>query len=354
MLMKRLQIVYFFSIITFLFSVAACGTGGNVVKVTKVNETALETLGEEQRAQLEQIKQDANTQDIDPEVTQMIEATPNLSVSEYLAEHPEAKGTEGADYAVGGYDVLSITIYEEQDLSRNALRVSADGYISFPLIGRLEVEGLTTSDIEELISRRLAQEQYLLDAHVSVMVTEYNSQRFLILGAVENPGSYSLKARECLLDGISRAGGIDAEQQASRTAMIVRTHNSPKQGEHKVVINIDLQSLLKRGNQIANIYLADKDVIYVPPAEYFYIMGQVNHPGSFPIPDREITLVEAIGMAGGFTRIASRNKTRIIRVEDGMEKIIQVKVDAITKAGKKIQDVLIQPNDVIVVPESFF
>jgi polysaccharide export outer membrane protein len=59
-------------------------------------------------------------------------------------------------------------------------------------------------------------------------------------------------------------------------------------------------------------------------------------------------------MAGGFTRIASRNKTRIIRVEEGVEKIIQVKVDAITKAGKKIQDVVIQPNDVIVVPESFF
>jgi len=336
------------------FALSACGTGGDVVKVTKVNDTALETLGEEERTRLEQIRQAADTRDIDPEVTQMIEATPNLSVSEYLAQYPEARGTEGVDYEVGGYDVLSITVYEEQDLSKDALRVSADGYISFPLIGRLEVAGLTTSDIEELISRRLAQEQYLLDAHVSVMVTGYNSKRFLILGAVENPGCYSLKARECVLDGISRAGGIDAEQQASKKAMIVRTHNSPGLGEHKVVINVDLQGLLKRGNQISNIYLADKDVIYVPTAEYFYIIGQVNHPGSFAIPDREITLVEAIGMAGGFTRIASRNKTRIIRVEEGVEKIIQVKVDAITKAGKKIQDVCIQPNDVIVVPESFF
>jgi polysaccharide export outer membrane protein len=100
--------------------------------------------------------------------------------------------------------------------------------------------------------------------------------------------------------------------------------------------------------------LVDRDVLYVPTAEYFYIIGQVRKPGSYAIPDREITLVEAIGMAGGFTRIASRNKTRIIRVEEGIEKIIQVKVDAIIKAGKKIQDVVIQPNDVIVVPESFF
>ena len=59
-------------------------------------------------------------------------------------------------------------------------------------------------------------------------------------------------------------------------------------------------------------------------------------------------------MAGGFTLIAARNKTRIIRVENGVEKIIQVKVDAITGAGKKIQDVVIRPDDIIFVPESFF
>ena len=59
-------------------------------------------------------------------------------------------------------------------------------------------------------------------------------------------------------------------------------------------------------------------------------------------------------MAGGFTPIAARNRTRIIRVENGVEKIIQVKVDAITEAGMKIKDVMIRANDVIVVPESFF
>jgi polysaccharide export outer membrane protein len=342
------------SILAFAFTISACGVGGEVVKVTKVNDTALNTLGEAELARLEQIKKATDTQGIDPSVTNMIEATPHFSVSEYLVEHPEARGTDGADYEVGGYDVMGITVYEEKDLSRNAIRVSADGYISFPLIGRLKVADLTTSEIEELISVRLAEEQYLLDAHVSVMVTGYNSKRFLVLGAVNNPGSYPLKARECVLDGISRAGGIDSEQQASKKAMIIRTKNSPTHGEHKVVINIDLQDLLKRGNQISNIFLVDRDVLYVPTAEYFYIIGQVRKPGSYAIPDREITLVEAIGMAGGFTRIASRNKTRIIRVEEGIEKIIQVKVDAIIKAGKKIQDVVIQPNDVIVVPESFF
>lgn len=343
-----------FAMLVFSLAISACGAGGEVVKVTKVNDTALNTLGEAELARLEQIKKATDAQGIDPSVTNMIEVTPRFSVSEYLMQYPEVKGTDGADYKVGGYDVLSIIVYEEKDLSREAVRVSSDGYISFPLIGRINVDNLTTSEIEKLISTKLAEEEYLLDAHVSVMVTEYNSKRFLVLGAVEEPGSYSLKARECVLDGISRAKGIDSDQQASKRAMIVRTMNSDTDGEHKVVINIDLQDLLKRGDQISNIRLVDKDVLYVPAAEHFYIIGEVKKPGSYTIPEREITLVEAIGMAGGFTRIASRNKTRIIRVEEGVEKIIQVKVDAIIKAGKKIQDVVIQPNDVIVVPESFF
>jgi polysaccharide export outer membrane protein len=96
------------------------------------------------------------------------------------------------------------------------------------------------------------------------------------------------------------------------------------------------------------------DVLFIPAAENFYIIGQVRRPGSYPLTNREITLVEAISMAGGFTRIAARNRTRIIRIEDRVEKIIEVKVDAITDAGKKIQDVIIQPDDIIVVPESFF
>ncbi len=336
------------------FTVSACGVGGKVVKVTTIKNGRLDGLKESDLARLKEANRARDTQSIDPTVANIIKATPHFSVSEYLMQYPEAEDTDGVDYKVGGYDVLNIIVYEEKDLSRAAVRVSSDGYISFPLIGRLQVDNLTTSEIEKLISSKLAEEKYLLDAHVSVMVTGYNSKRFLVLGAVNVPGSYSLEARECVLDGISRAAGIHPDQQASKKVMIVRTVFPGTDREHKVVINIDLQDLLKRGDQISNIQLVHKDVLYIPTAEHFYMIGQVRKPGSYTIPEREITLVEAIGMAGGFTRIAARNRTRIIRVEEGVEKIIQVKVDAITKAGKKIQDVVIQPNDVIVVPESFF
>jgi len=342
-----------------VFFIAACAVGGEVVKVTTVQEGSYAGLKKEDLAKLDEIKRGRRDKGINDSLKNIIEETRHFSVAQYLMEHPEARGPAGGDYRVGGYDVLSITVYEEKDLSRGAVRVSADGYISFPLIGRIKVDDLATSEIEKLISLKLAEEQYLLDAHVSVMVTGYNSKRFLVLGAVEKPGSYSLQARERVLDAISRAGGIRRSrdsyyEQAGKKGMIIRTENRNTDQERKIVINLDLQTLLKGRDQVSNIFLTDKDVLFIPTAEHFYIIGQIIRPGSYPLTDKDITLVEAIGMAGGFTRIAARNRTRIIRVEDGVEKIIEVKVDAITDAGKKIQDVIIQPGDVIVVPESFF
>ena len=334
-------------------AVSACVTGGDVVRVTTVENSKLNGLRETDLEKLEEIKKARENQDIDNNLSNVIEATKHYTVSEYLIEHPAMKGAAGADYKVGGYDVLNITVYEEKDLSREAVRVTGDGYISFPLIGRIKVDNRTCSKIEKLISHKLAKQQYLLKAHVSVIVTEYNSKRFLVLGAVENPGSFSLQAQEHVLDAISRAGGVDSDE-AGKKGMIIRTENPNSPWERKIIIDIDLQGLLKGRDQISNIFLAEKDVVYIPTAELFYIIGQIKSPGSYRITDKEISLLEAISTAGGFTSVAARNRTRIIRVEDGVEKIIQVKVDAITDAGKKIQDVIIKPNDVIVVPESFF
>jgi polysaccharide export outer membrane protein len=324
-----------------------------VVKVTAIQTGPLGGLKAEDRAKLEEIKKSAEQETLDPTLSTLLQETPHFSITEYLRKHPEVTGQAGQDYRVGGYDVLSITVYEEKDLSREAVRVAADGYISFPLIGRAKVDNLTTAEIEKLIARKLAEGKYLLDAHVSVMVTDYKSKKYLVLGSVKNPASYPLQAQERVLDAISKAGGLEFEKTGKK-GMIIRTENPNTSNERKIVINFDLMSLLKGKDQVSNIFLFDKDVLYVPPAEHFYIIGQVKQPGSHPITDREITLMEAISMAGGFTPIAARNRTRIIRVENGVEKILEVQVDAITDAGRKIQDVVIQPNDIIFVPESFF
>ena len=331
----------------------ACSTGGPVLHEIAVSDASLAGLGEAERARLEEIKKEQKKKTEASGLESVIEGTPIYSISEYLARHPEANNPAATDYRVGGYDVLDITVYEEEDLSREDIRVSAEGFISFPLIGRVKVDNKTTSEIEKIISNRLAQGQYLLDAHVSVTVKDFKSKQFMVLGSVKEPGTYPLQAKERVLDAVSRAGGIDFEQ-GGKAGMIIRTENVNTNREKKVVIQIELTDLLKGGNQISNLLLSDKDLLYIPKSDYYYVIGQVVKPDKYPYLEKEVTIVEAISSAGGFTPIAARNRTRVIRMEDGKEKIIEVRVDAITKAGKKLHDIKIVPGDVIVVPESFF
>jgi polysaccharide export outer membrane protein len=346
-----------------IFMLLACGgIDGEVVTVTEVGKNLYEGLKRDDAAKLAEIKKSLSEKKPgDAQVANILEKTPSFSVPEYLAKYPESK-LLGEDYKIGGYDVLSITVYEEKDLSLESIRVSADGFISFPLIGRFRVADMATSEVEKLIKLKLAEGDYLLDAHVSVMVTKYEGRKFSVLGAVKSPGNYPLQAREKVLDGISKASGLASESDSqgrplageAQTAMIIRTLNPGKSDASKIVIHFDLQGLLKGSDQLSNIYLADQDVLYIPKADFFYIIGEVRNPGSYAFTKKDITIVEAISMAGGFTRIAARNKTRIVRLENGVEKILDVKVDAITKAGKMIQAVPVRPNDLIVVPESFF
>ena len=346
--------VHLFPVIALFLLVAGCSaTGSDIVKVVSVNtdKGSFSGLKDADRAMLAEIKKTSTgNEGGGSDIRSVISGkSREMTVADYLRLHPEA--VDSRDYIVGGSDVLSIKVYEEPDLSREAVRVSADGYISFPLITRLKVNGSSTSEIGEIISRKLAEGQYLLNAHVSVTVTEYNSKQFLVLGAVANPGSYPLTAHERVLDAISKAGGIK-ETGAGKRAKIVRSEK-PGAGQDQIVMDLDLQGILQGTDQHANLLLNDRDTLFIPAAENFYIIGQVNKPGPYPL-DRELTLVEGIGKAGGFTNIADRNGTRIIRSENGQEKVFEVRVDDITKAGRKIREVIIQPNDIIIVPESFF
>jgi polysaccharide export outer membrane protein len=336
-----------------LLLIFACTTGGDAVQDTTVSNEALKGLEEKDFSLLAEIKKEKQSKGEDVGLKSVIKETPNYNVAEYLALHQNAKTSMLQDYRVGGYDVLHVIVYEEADLSRENIRVSADGYISFPLIGRVKVDGLTTSEIETFISRKLAEGQFVLDAHVAVLVSDYKSKQFMVLGSVKAPGTYPLQGKERVLDAISRAGGIDFEQ-GGKEGMIIRTEKPNTSSEQKVVIRFELTNLLKGGDQTSNLFLANEDLVYIPKAEYFYVIGQVENPGSYPYLEKEVTLVEALSMAGGFTPIAARNRTRIIRQEEGAEKTITVKVDEITRAGKKSLDVRIEPGDVIVVPESFF
>jgi polysaccharide export outer membrane protein len=240
------------------------------------------------------------------------------------------------DYLVGEEDVLRVTVYDHPDLTTVA-RVSAEGVIRLPLIGDVNVTGLSVSQISEKVSRLLA-DGYIVNPHVSIFVEEFRSKKTIIMGQVNKPGIYALSGTTTFLELLSKAGGLtkDAGDKA-----IIKRKTSP--GRPEKVITIDLRKLIEEGDTSADIPLMDNDNVYIAKAGVFYITGEVKKPDAYKY-EEGTTVIKAVTMAGGFTDKASSGRVKLIRKVQGKEKVIE-------KAG---MDEPVQVDDVIVVPESFF
>lgn len=242
------------------------------------------------------------------------------------------------DYIVGDGDLLRITVYDNPDLL-TVVRVGGEGAILFPLIGQVKVDGLSVTSVAAKIEAMLAQ-GYIVSPHVSVFIEEYRSQRATIMGQVNRPGLYELKGYTTFLEVLSKAG--DLTKDAGDKAFIKRKAESADKMEKTIVI--DLKRLVDRGDTSQDQPIIDGDSIYVTKAGTFYVTGEVKKPDSYKIIEEGTTVLKAITMAGGFTDKASTGRVKIIRKVNGKEELLErVKLD-----------VLILPDDVIVVPESFF
>ena len=248
---------------------------------------------------------------------------------------------------IGGTDVLEIVVYQENDLS-GLFRVSADGEIAFPMVGNVRVAGLTPPQAQQKLETLLRQ-GYLKRPQVTVTVKEYRSKGVSVLGAVNKPGAYQLVGgRTTLLEVLSMAEGVSLDE-GSKSLILVRADES---GETRSMA-IDIDRLLKDGDASLNLILQPNDAIYVARADTIAVYGEVQRPGTYPLVTREMAVLEVLSKAGGLTKFAAPNRSRIIRVVDGKERSIQVRVGDIIK-GEKTRDVMLQPGDVLVVPESYF
>ncbi len=159
---------------------------------------------------------------------------------------------------LGSGDVFEVKVYNEKELS-GIYRVSSAGTILFPLVGKLEVDGLTSSDAAEEIQRRLG-EKYLRNPQVSILIREYNSKKVSIFGQVTKPGTFKYE------DGLS--------------------------------------------------------------------------------------VIQAVSMAGGFTKLAAKNDTNVTRLVEGEEKKYPIPVEAIAQG--KAKNFFLRPGDIVYVPESIW
>src|SRR6266566_8859779 len=108
-----------------------------------------------------------------------------------------------ADHPVGAEDLLEISVFEIPELNRT-VRVSERGTISLPLLGEMEVRGLTGMQVEEVLRDALTQ-KYLQDPQVSVFIREYGSKKVSVIGAVGKPGVYEMLGPRTLLQILSEA-----------------------------------------------------------------------------------------------------------------------------------------------------
>ncbi len=250
------------------------------------------------------------------------------------------------DYRIGPEDLLEINVFQADELHTLA-RVTSEGYIKFPLIGKIKAAGLTVSELEEYLSREL--EKYLVEPVVSVFVKEYRSQQITVLGAVKNPQVYTVTGQKYLVDILSMAGGLT--EDAGDICVIQKVIRRNESGEPEVQkIVIDLRELLINGNSTLNIPLSSGDVVHVPKRGIFFVDGAVNNPGSFPL-DGRITLVQAISMAKGLKYEADRSSITIYRDRGGPDReVITANYDEIISGKGK--DIFIQDKDIIIVPKS--
>jgi polysaccharide biosynthesis/export protein len=250
------------------------------------------------------------------------------------------------DYVVGPQDVLTITSYDQADLS-GKFTLEADGTFTYPLIGRVKAGGLTLRALEDSLKKRLKDEGFFNNPQITIAVETYKSQRIFIVGEVRTPGAYPLSGDMNLVEAIARAGST--LPSASGEAIIV--HPAAPGGSGPTLPNqdpaakserVDLRAM-QNGVFTDNIVLRDGDTIFVPRAESVYVFGQVKNPGAYALQQKNTSVLQALSLAGGVTDRGSTSRVRIVRIVDGEKKEFRV----------KLTDV-VQPNDTIIVGERFF
>ena len=244
--------------------------------------------------------------------------------------------------ALGPGDVIRITVYGQPDLSTLA-RLSENGDITFPLLGSVALEGMSTTEAERHVAGLLESRGIVRNAQVTLFLeqrNERNTEQVTILGKVDRPGKYPLQSASTqgvssVVDLLASAGGTT--DGAADSIYLMR----PTDGGYART-KIDLIQLLQFGELSVDRSLLNGDIVLVPETDVFYIYGQVGRPGRYPL-ERDMTVMQALSVASGVTDIGNENGIILRRREDtgGTE----TEVDIMT---------VLEPGDVIYVKERRF
>jgi polysaccharide biosynthesis/export protein len=249
------------------------------------------------------------------------------------------------DYVLSEGDLLQVTVFEANELKRD-VRVGDRGSILLPLLGVVDVKGLTTREAAEKVENAY-RKKYLQDPHVDIFVKEYQGGKITLLGALKKPGTVDYFGKQRLLDVLALGEGLT--DKAGRTVQVRRTGDDP---QHPSSFLIDLDEIVIRGQSELNIPIQRGDVIYVPDMGMVFVDGAVKRPGNYGVKP-SMTVQEAIVEAGGFSTTADESSIKVVRrMPEGKREVIKVSIKDL-RAGSapelqvKDRDLVFVETDVI-------
>jgi polysaccharide export outer membrane protein len=276
-----------------------------------------------------------------------------------------ANAVQSRAYRIGPQDEFVLSIYAGGKIQHEVkLKVSNSGMIKAPLIGAMKAQGLTVAELEEEITQPLAKD-YFVNPQVNIIMQGYHSLQYYISGAVASPGMYEMSAQASLMELIAKAGG--ATPQRGNVAFILRTSvKDISKGENithlisrKEPIKVDLTQLLDKGDMSSNVMLQTGDVVYIPLQEAInvgernvYVEGEVKRRGVYKYSPG-LTALNLCIIAGGFSKFAAPNRTKIFRKKENSDEILVIKVNLEHVSSGKIPDVELKPGDRVSVPETW-
>ncbi|MFZ2447551.1 MAG: polysaccharide biosynthesis/export family protein [Syntrophobacteraceae bacterium] len=245
------------------------------------------------------------------------------------------------DYVLGEGDFIQVSVFEAQELKTEG-RVSARGFITLPLVGAVEVKGLTTREAEQKIET-IYRAKYLQNPHVNIYVKEQVSGKITIMGSVKKPGTHPYLARQNLFEALASAEGLS--ENAGKMVQVRRVGDDP---DHPTTFLVDLDELVRGGGGTdLNMEIKTGDVIYVPEAGMIYVDGAVRKPGNYPMKQK-MSIPEAIVAAGGFAQYADEDKIKLVRKNaTGKADVVQLSFKDLQLTSDK--NIEVKDRDIIFV-----
>jgi polysaccharide export outer membrane protein len=240
------------------------------------------------------------------------------------------------DYRLGAGDAIGVQVYQSPDLSIDA-RVSESGVISYPLVGSVQLGGLTIAEAEKKIADALRSGGFVKVPQVNIVLRQVRGNQVAVLGQVSRPGRFPLETFNTRVsDMLAAAGGTTA----TGDDVLIVTGQRDGKPFRKV---IDIPALFLNQKSDEDIVLAGGDTLYVNKAPMFYIYGEAQRPGPYRI-ERGMTVMQALAQGGGPTVRGSQNRLKLHR-RDASGKVVET-TPSLTDP--------VRPEDVIYVRESLF